>query len=134
MNKRKIFYRIMSIILIVVTLLTSQSESILAATSKNPKNQSGKRLSDGKKPKDQPIGKELKTKKPSKIPYGILKNEDKLEKWKNKKELIEERTGNSKTYLNDDRTKTTLMFFEPIHVKSGKDASKNEKYREKAIP
>lgn len=57
------------------------------------------------------------TEKPHRIPPGLMKNQDRFEKWKDKKEIIEQRTGNSKTYLNQDGSKTAVVFMEPVHIK-----------------
>jgi RHS repeat-associated protein len=62
----------------------------------------------------------VKTEKPHKLPPGLMKKEDAFEKWKGKKEKVEDRTENSKTYVNEDGTLTSVVFMQPIHIKDHK--------------
>lgn len=118
MKRKHLMYRILSILLIVVTLVTSQSLVVLGETVSNSQSEPKKTGNQNKIQKPKPVQEKIKTKKSSHLPYGVLKNEKVLEKWTNKKEEIASRTSNSKTYLNEDGSKTTLIFFEPIHVKA----------------
>ncbi|MDF2611607.1 MAG: hypothetical protein K0R92_3081, partial [Lachnospiraceae bacterium] len=111
--------RIVSLVLIVVTLLITPAQAAQAAPNQGNANAAKQAM------KEIPVGKPVQTKKSVTLPYGILKKEDALLKWAGKKEEIASRTENSKTYLNEDGSKTTLMFFEPIHVKADKNASEN---------
>ena len=70
--------------------------------------------------KELPKPAALKTNSLHKLPPGLVKKEGALEKWKGKKEVVEERTENSKTYLNADGTFTSAIFMNPIHIKDHK--------------
>jgi RHS repeat-associated protein len=105
--------------------MSTQTELANAALN-NAKSKGQNTTSEANK--NRPKGKEVVNKKKTTIPYGILKNENILKKWTTKKELIANRTSNSKTYLNDDGSKTTLLFFEPIHVDADNSASEKAKY------
>jgi RHS repeat-associated protein len=122
MKRRILFNRIVSLVLIVVTLLITPAQAAQAAPNQ------GNAKTVKQTMNEIPVGNPVETKKPVTLPYGILKKEDALLKWTGKKEEIASRTENSKTYLNEDGSKTTLMFFEPIHVKADKNASENAKY------
>ena len=62
----------------------------------------------------------LKTQSPHKLPPGLVKKEDAFEKWKGKKEVVEDRTETSKTYDNGDGTFTSAIFMQPVHIKDHK--------------
>lgn len=117
LNKKSRFYKLISYLIIII--FTFQC-SIGIYADNLTMNTGDKGNSSIKKEKKIPELNVAKAKKPHKIPYGLSKKADAFEKWKNKKELVENRTENSKTYLNEDGTKTAVVFMQPIHVKDSK--------------
>ncbi|WBW96137.1 zincin-like metallopeptidase toxin domain-containing protein [Oceanirhabdus sp. W0125-5] len=128
MKKKSI--RILSIFLCLILFIEFNSTAVFAL-SENMERGKGKiqnkeiefqsnKKQNGKS-KFKPEKKEVKNERIVKIPPGLKKNEEKLERWKNKKEINEKRTFNSKSYKNDDGTVSNVIFLEPIHIKeSGK--------------
>lgn len=125
MRKHSLMKQIACIVLIIAMLTIMQSDYAFAAAQKG--DQEASQTSEASK-KDIPKAKKVKNQKPVKIPKGLLNKQHQLKKWSSKKELIEARTDNSKTYLNEDGSKTTLLFFEPIHVKADKNNQGKAKY------
>lgn len=106
--------RVIGFVLALIMFVQTNMSAIYAAQGGNiGKNQA---VQTNVK-KEIPKLKDLEAKKPEKIPPGIAKDQDKFEKWKDKKEIIENRTIDSKTYDNGDGTNTLIQFFRPIHVK-----------------
>jgi len=114
LKKKNTLYKLISYL--VIFIFTFQCSIGIYADNMSM-NTGDKGNSSIKKEKKIPELDGAKVKKPHKIPNGLLKKADAFEKWKNKKELLENRTENSKTYLNEDGTKTSVIFFQTIHVK-----------------
>lgn len=121
---RKMFMRCISFAVVFVFILQSSMGTALALLSNIDRDISGKqapRTAEGTEEvyslAQRPGLGEAVTEKPHRIPPGLMKNQDRFEKWKDKKEIIEQRTGSSKTYLNSDGSKTAVIFMEPVHIK-----------------
>ncbi|MDF2519530.1 MAG: hypothetical protein K0R84_158, partial [Clostridia bacterium] len=113
---KKTFRRIISYVIIIVFLLQSTLGVFADSAGKNPAADNGAKLVK----KELPKAAMAKTEKLHKLPPGLVKKEDALDRWKGKKEIIESRTENSKTYQNEDGTYTTAVFMSPIHIKDNK--------------
>ncbi|MDF2531065.1 MAG: hypothetical protein K0Q65_646 [Clostridia bacterium] len=116
MRGQKLLKRIISCTIVFIFVFQCTLGVYAENMNKNPMtDKAGKQVK-----KELPKLAALKTKSPHKLPPGLVKKEGALEKWQSKKEVVEARTENSKTYLNEDGTLTSAIFMNSIHIKDHK--------------
>lgn len=108
--------RIIALLLLIITVIQFNAQTIYAVSPNNVNNIAYERRQENKKEKERPKGQEIKEQKEIKIPNGLKNKPENLDKWLNKKEIINNREQNIKVYDNEDGTNTAVVYLSPIHV------------------